>query len=70
MKENKLEKRIDKALLTYCRENLLEPEQLTKDDWTEVYQLAGMSDKEITAYREEQKKYAAALDDPLDAYRN
>lgn len=66
----KTEERIDKALLTYCRENLLEPSQLTQNNWKEVYQLAGMTEKEIAEYKEKQQKYSAALDDPLDLYRN
>jgi hypothetical protein len=64
------EERIDEALLKYRRENLLGPGQLTTADWTQVYRNAGMTDEEIAAYRAEQSKYAAALDDPLDAYRD
>jgi hypothetical protein len=29
-----------------------------------------LTDEEVAAYRAEQSKYAAALDDPLDAYRD
>ena len=70
----KMTNNIDQTLLEYCRENLLEPWQLSISDWTQVYKLAGMSDEEIAKYKkqlkEEEKKYPGALDDPLDKYRN
>jgi hypothetical protein len=65
-----LEAKIDEALLEYRRENLLGAGQLTTADWTQVYKNAGMTDEQIAAYRQEQSKYAAALNDPLDAYRS
>lgn len=64
------DERISVFLQEYRQENLLGAGQMTTADWTEVYRNAGMSDEEIAAYREEMSKYAAALDDPLDAYRD
>lgn len=65
-----LEEKIDQALVHYLKENLLGAGQLTSADWTAIYKNAGMSDIEIEAYRNEQSKSAAALNDPLDAYRS
>ena len=65
-----LEERIDKAQMAYCQENLVSGSQLSTTAWTEIYKMAGMTDEEIKAYREERQKYSAALDDPLDAYRD
>ena len=62
--------KIDAALMDYRRENMLGPGQMTAEGWTQVYKNAGMTDEEIAAYREELSKYAAALDDPVDAYRS
>ena len=65
-----LEDRIEKAMMEFRHDNLLGPGQLTRDDWTEILKNAGLSDKEISEYRAEMQKYSAALDDPLDAYRD
>ena len=65
-----LEERIEEAMMEFRHENLLGAGQLNRDNWTQILQNAGLSDKEIAEYRAEMQKYAAALDDPLDAYRD
>jgi hypothetical protein len=67
------EERIDKALLTYRRENLRGPGQLTKEDWDQVYKNAGMSDKEIAEYRKQNEltpEQAKALDDKVEQFNS
>ncbi len=63
------EEKIDQALRDYLREELKGASELTTADWTAIYKKAGMSDKEIAAYRQQLQESAAAVNDPLDAYR-
>ena len=65
-----LEERIERAMMEFRNENLLSAGQLTTDNWTEILKNAGLSDKEISEYRAEMQKNAAALDDPLDEDRD
>ena len=68
-----LKERIDNSLLAYRRENLLGPGQLTREDWTQVYKNAGMSDKEIAAYRKAKEltpEQMRALDDKVEQYNS
>ena len=63
------EEKIDQALRAYRNEHLKGAYELTTADWTAIYKKAGMTDKEIAAYRAEMQNNAA-LDDPLDVYRS
>ena len=63
------EEKIDQALMAYRNEHLKGANELTADDWTAIYKKAGMSDEEIAAYRQQLQESAAAVNDPLDAYR-
>lgn len=65
-----LEERIEKAMMEFRNDNLLSAGQLTQNNWTQILQNAGLSEKEIAEYRAEQQKNAAAMNDPLDAYRD
>ena len=65
-----LEQKVEKAMMKFRNENLLSAGQLTTDNWTEILKNAGLSDKEISEYRAEMQRNAAALNDPLDAYRD
>lgn len=65
-----LEQKVEKAMMKFRNENLLSAGQLTKDNWTQILRNVGLSDKEIAEYRAEMQKNAAALNDPLDAYRD
>ena len=70
-----VQKRIDKALDEYLRENLMTAHQLSQSAWMEIYHSAGLSDKEIAELRkeeetEENKKYERALDDKVEEYNS
>ena len=65
-----LEQKVEKAMMKFRNENLLAAGQLTKENWTQILRNVGLSDKEIAEYRAEMQKNAAALNDPLDAYRD
>ena len=68
-----LEEKIDQALLAYRRENLKGPGQLTKEDWTQVYKKAGMTDKEIATYRKENEltpNESNALNDQVEQFNS
>ena len=65
-----LEQKIEKEMMEFRNENLLSAGQLTTNNWTQILRNVGLSDKEIAEYRAEMQKNAAALNDPLDAYRD
>ena len=70
MDKKELEKRIEESYEKHRAQTLEHPYHWGREKWNQVYRDAGMTEKEIEAYRREQEMNSAALNDPLDAYRD